>query len=573
MTSSPLPLEIWWLVCQELVRDAPPDFNSLFSCALVDRAMAKVALPPLYSVHHKALVNLDASIAGQVRWANLWRSLILSSIGKTAFPYALWIRKLQLGDLQLTLQDIARNPAVREDLFKGDMAEFEMVSNVNMTRAVQRKLGRVPLAYDAIALKVGDAITSFVKDAADRNDKVVTLAKLESHRIPTDVLITWTSRLSTLRSLTLREVDSLNADVASAIRRDCPSFAKLRCLTGPGDNADGDMAAFLFGLAPQTLEHFEVISYNNFGQQTFAALAFHSKSLKNIMLASISQEAVPALSFLCECTAIETLRLEYESRAIPYPWKDDHKESYLQVAEWLRNSQGLTSLDIGALPDTPSLLAKVLPSKNLRLRSLRVHISEHTRQDSEFYPSLSHQETLEELFIEDYEDSFGPSEALVQAVSECRNLVALYAVNSQFTAFDLRQLCLTLPRLEILQFDGEHQDSTLDALMGFERLKYVTVNGTSSFSFDRLRSFIEGLSVKGSKPAESTSANGSATISKGPHYGFSLIIASQIGFGSTKFTKAQETSLQDLIKERVNGELSLTYIQDEDELHESDFSD
>ncbi|TLS31601.1 hypothetical protein PpBr36_03681 [Pyricularia pennisetigena] len=572
MTSSPLPLEIWWLVCQELVRDAPPDFNSLFSCALVDRAMAKVALPPLYSVHHKALVNLDASITGQVRWANLWRSLILSSIGKTAFPYALWIRKLQLGDLQLTLQDIARNPAVREDLFRGDMAEFEIVNNVNMTRAAQRKLGRVPLAYDAIALKVGDAITSFVKDAADRNDKVVTLAKLESHRIPTDVLTTWTSRLSTLRSLTLREVDSLNADVASAIRRDCPSFAKLRCLTGPGENADGDMAAFLLSLAPQTLEHFEVISYNNFGQQTFAALAFHSKSLRKIMLASISQAAVPALSSLCECTSIETLRLEYESRAISYPWKDDHKESYLQVAEWLRNSQSLTSLEMYALPDSPSLLAKVLPSENLRLRSLRVDISELTRQDSEFYPSLSHQETLEELFIENYEDSFGPSEALVRAVSGCRNLVALYAVNSQFTALDLRQLCLALPRLEILQFDGEHQDSTLDALTGFERLKYVTVNGTSSFSFDRLYSFIDGLAAKG-EPAESASANGPAAISKGPHYGFSLIIASQIGFGSTKFTKAQETSLQHLIKERVNGELSLTYIQDEDELHESDFSD
>ncbi|TLD31010.1 hypothetical protein PspLS_02017 [Pyricularia sp. CBS 133598] len=573
MTSSPLPLEIWWLVCQELVGDAPPDFNSLFSSALVDRAMAKVALPPLYSVHHKALVNLDtASPNGQDRWANLWRSLILSSIGKTAFPYALWIRKLQLGDLQSSLQDFARNLAVREALFRGDMAKFEVISNVNMTRAAQRKLGRVPLAYDAIALKVGDAITSFVKDAADRNDKLVTLAKLESHRIPTDVLITWTSRLSTLRSLTLREVDSLNADVASAIRRDCPSFAKLRCLNGAGDNADGDMAAFLLSLAPQTLEHFEVISTNNFGQQTFAALGFHSTSLRKIMLASISQEAVPALSSLCECTAIENLKLEYESRAISYHWKDDHKESYLQVAEWLRNSQSLTSLEITSLPDTPSLLAKVLPSKNLRLRNLRVDISELTRQDSAFYPSLSHQETLEELFIENYEDSFGPSEPLVQAISECRNLVALYAVNSQFTALDLRQLCLTLPRLEILQFDGEHQDGTLDALMGFECLKYVTVNGTSSFSFERLRSFIDGLAVK-SKHAQSTSANGSAAISKGPHYGFSLIIASQIGFGSTKFTKAQETSLQDLIKERVNGELSLTYIQDEDELHESDFSD
>lgn len=43
---SPIPQEIWWLVCQDLQRQQ--DFKGLFRCALVCKSWAAHALPLLY---------------------------------------------------------------------------------------------------------------------------------------------------------------------------------------------------------------------------------------------------------------------------------------------------------------------------------------------------------------------------------------------------------------------------------------------------------------------------------------------------------------------------------------------
>ena len=39
------------------------------------------------------------------KWANMWRSIILSSLGKTLFPYAQYIRTLRFQDLESLLDD------------------------------------------------------------------------------------------------------------------------------------------------------------------------------------------------------------------------------------------------------------------------------------------------------------------------------------------------------------------------------------------------------------------------------------------------------------------------------------
>ena len=40
-----------------------------------------------------------------VKWASMWRSIILSSLGKTLFPYSRYVRTLSLQDLEHLLQD------------------------------------------------------------------------------------------------------------------------------------------------------------------------------------------------------------------------------------------------------------------------------------------------------------------------------------------------------------------------------------------------------------------------------------------------------------------------------------
>ena len=55
----------------------------------------------------------DQTFAGRLRqqdlqirkWALLWKSIILSSLGKTLFPYCRYIRALSLQDLQTLFED------------------------------------------------------------------------------------------------------------------------------------------------------------------------------------------------------------------------------------------------------------------------------------------------------------------------------------------------------------------------------------------------------------------------------------------------------------------------------------
>ena len=48
------------------------------------------------------------------QWAVLWRTIILSSLGETLYPYAQYIRTLDLRDLELLLTDIRFEGRTRE---------------------------------------------------------------------------------------------------------------------------------------------------------------------------------------------------------------------------------------------------------------------------------------------------------------------------------------------------------------------------------------------------------------------------------------------------------------------------
>ena len=49
------------------------------------------------------------------KWSQLWRSIILSSLNKTAFPYCRYIRALNFRDLRYLLED---------PKFKGETARY-----------------------------------------------------------------------------------------------------------------------------------------------------------------------------------------------------------------------------------------------------------------------------------------------------------------------------------------------------------------------------------------------------------------------------------------------------------------
>lgn len=120
-----LPDDILYMICVQLYHQR--DFNTLFSCACAGKRLSLPALMNLYRMHDVAPVinggsdELRVSNQDQwdstrfgcwvqgtvicIKWAGLWRSLILSSLNKTLYPYSHYIRTLNLRDLEELLSD------------------------------------------------------------------------------------------------------------------------------------------------------------------------------------------------------------------------------------------------------------------------------------------------------------------------------------------------------------------------------------------------------------------------------------------------------------------------------------
>ena len=58
------------------------------------------------SVHHQTVARHQAH--GIMKRAGMWRSIVLSSIGKTLFPYSKYIRTIFGQDLEWLLEEIER---------------------------------------------------------------------------------------------------------------------------------------------------------------------------------------------------------------------------------------------------------------------------------------------------------------------------------------------------------------------------------------------------------------------------------------------------------------------------------
>lgn len=137
-------------------------------------------------------------------WALQWKSIIRSSLGATFYPYCLYIRSLDLRNLDDLLSDTIFRDAVLEGFFTGDMDQFlketETPTKKKLRGSKKQMYQRIdiPLVLDL----VGEFITNFVSTAADQKGASAALEDLAGH-INTISLRSWTSKLSKLKSLTL----------------------------------------------------------------------------------------------------------------------------------------------------------------------------------------------------------------------------------------------------------------------------------------------------------------------------------------------------------------------------------
>lgn len=494
----------------------------------------------------------ESTTTDKFKWAKMWRAIILSSTAETAYPYCLWIKALRLGDLDTLLQDVAPYPVFRTPFFAGAMKRFEIVSKTSKTRR-----GQPILEMQKIVEKIGDTITEFVKDAAERENKSVALTSLEGLFIPTPLLSLWTSRLATLTSLGLRDGSVLTGEVAEAIRVSCPGFKELVCFNILGSTVDEDLAAFFLGLKANSLETFNVLSANQIGQEALKALENHSSSLRELGLSNIQREAFPHLNALAPCTSLEWLHLESSRDGEMSKWATEFNETFLEVASWLKSCRELSRLEVFRVPGASTLLADVLKSSGLQLKSLDLSLLD---DDETFYPALGKQTGLERIsFIstDEFLQTATPRHfAFLNSVCNCRNLRELDLMQFSMSLADLVQIKDTLSKLEELSFDGEMlSDEIWKALKQLPALRMLNINGLSAFSFEGILSFIHFLQ---SSPA---------------HRGFRLYIMNQIG--EAKLSEDEEALLVSEMAAAAgpDGRLDLTYFRDPDEEMSEELSD
>ena len=98
------------------------------------------------------------------RWALLWKMIIRSSLGNTAYPYCLYIRCLDFRNLDQLLKDPHFQEANQDMFFADDMAVFKVgAAPRKRSRAGKALQGR--LVVEPILDRVGESIINFVSDA------------------------------------------------------------------------------------------------------------------------------------------------------------------------------------------------------------------------------------------------------------------------------------------------------------------------------------------------------------------------------------------------------------------------
>lgn len=475
----------------------------------------------------------------------MWRAMISSSIGVTAYPYCLWIKSLELSDLEQLLQDISGDRGRRSLFFDGPMSEFEILSEGRITRA-----GQPHLEIQKVVEKVGEAITSFAQKASEKQNKAVQLSTFEAANLPTSLLSVWTSRLSTLTALSVRDGSVLTAGVAESIHQNCPSFRELTCYNIQGKDVDQSMSEFFRGLRDDSLQNFKVLSTNKMGPHALEGLTNHARSLRSLTLSSLGTTSLPFLHLLTSLQYLEELNIEASTTLPPRMWAPDGEDPLPMVAIWLKGCKSLKQLSISKLAGGSKLLSDVLVSPDLRLRKLDVRLVD---DEEAFYSALGHQADLETLVFRSHAEIIDQDgvrhDNFLDSICACMKLRHIDIIQEfgidqvQLTTEDLFLVKEALRNLEELSFEGENlTDAIFEPLSQIPSLRAVYISGLSLFTYDGIKFFIEALQAAGS------------------HRDFRLEIANQ--HGDAKIPVRLEKKLARLINSSLNGYFSLVYSRD-----------
>ncbi|KAH6715310.1 hypothetical protein BKA61DRAFT_549226 [Leptodontidium sp. MPI-SDFR-AT-0119] len=506
-----LPTDVLYLVCEEVSK--LQDFHTLFNCALAGKNLVQPALLWLYRIHLQSTIissegndadliqndtfqgRVEAQKTTLFKWALLWKSIIRSSLGTTAYPYCLYIRSLDLRNLTDLLEDPQFRDKALDNFFADEMAQFlksqetPMKQKMRGARAASRRLD-VPNVLEL----VGESITSFVSQAANQNRATVAVEDL-SGNIRTAALTNWTSRLSKLKSMTLWDGAALDKSVAEAISESCYNFDDLTFFTCLRNDTDHDLASFFGGLRANTLRSFAALSAGALGPETLLSLNHHANSLKKLKMDGLRSDAVKNLSYLQGCTALESIELSDSNGAVDL--ESTEHDVFLEVINWLGRCEGIQELLLRNFISGPKILTQVCLKNNIRLRKLQV-VGYTLAGAQEFHRALSHQTSLESLELRaDPETAFRDDiDILVSSVCQLTNLkyLDLLSTSDYFSTSEILTLASHLRQLEVVFFSGyDVTDALWHGISQLHNLRSLNIHAVTSFSFGAILGYISTL--------------------------------------------------------------------------------
>ncbi|KAK8049943.1 hypothetical protein PG994_011673 [Apiospora phragmitis] len=561
MAPSALPQDIILLLCEELAHRH--DLATLLQVSLVSRRTASVALEQLYSIYEYSPV-FTGQHSNRKSWAVLWRSLIRSSLGQTAYPYCAFIRALSLSNYGQLLEDINynRDEDTLQWLFDAEvgMDGFLVLREGQLTRKLRTRKLIGNMDFQKTILKCGDAITKYIKDVADEVEKAVALAHVESNYIPVDLLPSWVARLGTLASLRIQDGSALGVEAASAIQQCCPNFSELTCLSFSKPTADEDMAVFLQTLRSNSLKRFEVISMNGLSEKAITALNAHAETLRYLNLGSLSAEAMKCLNMLPGCKYLESLSIE-NLRHDQIDLRTFSDGLLKEITNWIQSCKSLTSLTFSNVRDSLLIVKDVLLTDDIKLNSLSLQnfASQGKAEDSSTWEALGHQTSLETLTLggqDGYMDGLVVDDTtpLAGVICTLRGLKTLNLIQSSVQQHEIRQFVKALPALVDLKFGGENMDDTiLDTLVGLSYLKDLDINATTYFTYEGLKAFALKL---GAHPDRHRNVRVDILMQAARHM----------------LSHEQQAWLSEYFSTVLEGVININYDRDPDEAHESDFT-
>ncbi|KAF2963840.1 hypothetical protein GQX73_g9748 [Xylaria multiplex] len=547
-----LPQDIILLICSEL--GARREFATLYCCSRVSSRVSSIAVEQLYGI----LEVQDSFDFHTVQAVRLWKSVILSSLGATVYPYCAYIRALPLGSLIECLYDIRADFGLRQFFLEGVMQDFIVLQGDD--KPVRNTRSRhPPFDIPRIASRCADSIIQYIKGLANSNGTSMALTHLEASVSPSDTLLTWLSHLSTLRTLQIQDGSVLGVEAASAISECCPKFAELICFHFSSNTAAEDMAAFFLALSPNTLQRFEVHSRNNLSEVTLAALSTHAESLRVLDLRSLLASTVKSLHLLSQCTALEILLIERETtdRTGLDIFNGEELE---QVAKWISGCKALQELSLSHVQDALPILKQVLQNPAIRLKQLVVQDYRPASEEitKATWSALGKQDQLKLLTIASPYGSVNDialhrHPELTDSICHLFNLTTLNLMQASASSSEIHRIATALPLLEELSFGGGLVDtSILEPLGKLSKLTTLSINAITAFTFDHLWSFAQRLYQAGSRNVRVELLN---------------------QWYEAKLTEREEKRLIEYFADHLNGQIAISYPNDPDELHEADFSD